>query len=66
MDIHIHFDGYAPQKGPQIAETPADVKLKGESDQDAEYRLMLKYSDKEQTLTPEEFEFLVRRGCVRY
>ena len=62
MDIHIHFDGYAPQKPPQVAEEPGE----GESDQEKEYRLMAKYANKEETLTPEEFEFLKRRGCVRY
>ena len=62
MEIHIHFDGYAPVKPAQVeaASEPA------ESDQEKEYRLMAKYSDREQTLTEEEFEFLKRRGCVRY
>ena len=61
MEIHIHFDGYAPQKPPQVAE-----EVSGESDQEKEYRLMAKYADREQTLTEEEHDFLKRRGCVRY
>ena len=60
MDIHIHFDGYAPHKPPQVAEESM------ESDQEKEYRLMAKYADKDQTLTEEEFDFLKRRGAVRY
>ena len=62
MEIHIHFDGYAPHKPPQAAAESNEA----ESDQEKEYRLMAKYSDREETLTPEEFEFLKRRGCVRY
>lgn len=58
--IHIHIEGYAPVQPAQVSQEPM------ESEQDKEYRLMAKYADKEQTLTDEEFEFLKRRGCVRY
>ena len=61
--IHVHFHG--ERKPPQAALTGHD-EMATESDQDREYRLMLKYSDKSETLTPEEFDFLKRRGCVRY
>ena len=61
MEIHIHFDGYAPQKPAQAAEA-----IDGETDQEKEYRLMAKYVDREQTLTPEEYDFLRRRGAVGY
>ena len=61
--IHVHFHG--ERKPPQAAGVGRD-EPSTESDQDREYRLMLKYSDKSETLTPEEFDFLKRRGCVRY
>jgi len=63
LHIHVHFHG--ERKPPQAALTGKD-EMATESDQDREYRLMLKYSDKSETLTPEEFDFLKRRGCVRY
>ncbi len=63
MEIHIHFDGYAPTKPPQVAEEPDEP---AETDQEKEYRLMAKYADRDQTLTEEEHNFLKRRGCVRY
>ena len=62
VHIHVHLDGYAPVKPAQVEEAAEPA----ESDQDKEYRLMAKYADKEQTLTDEEWEFLKRRGCVRY
>ena len=66
-DIHIHlsFDGFGQMKAPQAAGLGKD-EMATESDQDREYRLMLKYTSHGETLTPEEFEFLKRRGCVRY
>mgnify|MGYP001573556490 CR=1 FL=1 len=145
MDIHIHFDGYAPQKPALVAEDAAEVRESEEtkqaeqaaiaqrdddlaraerragravallskyqdkfsalqaeaekeyqadrimpregpnwaprkevqaaltsqgnpmdaSDDDLQYRLMRKYANGG-TLTPAEFDFLRRRGCVRY
>ena len=65
MEIHIHFDGYAPAKPPQVSEGIASTEP-AETDQEKEYRLMAKYADREQTLTEEEHDFLKRRGCVRY
>lgn len=65
LHIHIHTDGFAPMKPPQ-AEGVGTNEMATESDQDREYRLMLKYTSHGETLTPEEFDFLKRRGCVRY
>ena len=62
VHIHVHLDGYAPVKPAQVEE----IAEPAESDQDKEYRLMAKYADRNSTLTEEEFEFLKRRGCVRY
>ena len=61
--IHVHFHG---ERKPAQASQVGKDEMATESDQDREYRLMLKYSDKSETLTPEEFDFLKRRGCVRY
>ena len=61
IHIHVHVDGYGPTRQSQVSEEPLE-----ESEEDKEFRLMAKYSDKSQTLTPEEFDFLKRRGCVRY
>ena len=63
--IHIHMDNMAGMKPPQAAGVGRE-EMATESDQDVEHRLMLKYTSHGETLTPEEFEFLKRRGCVRY
>lgn len=65
IHIHLHFDGFGPTQPPQASLTGRD-EMATESDQDREYRLMLKYTSHEETLTPEEFDFLKRRGAVRY
>lgn len=65
VEIHIHFDGFAPMHPPQAAGVGRE-EMATESDQDREYRLMVKYTSHEETLTDEEFDFLKRRGCVRY
>ena len=66
LHVHIHVgDGFGTTKPPQGSLTGPD-EMATESDQDREYRLMLKYTSHGETLTPEEFDFLKRRGCVRY
>ena len=65
IHIHVHVDQFGGMKPPQGSLTGRD-EMYDESDQDREYRLMLKYTNQNETLTDEEFEFLKRRGCVRY
>lgn len=65
IHIHVHLDQYGGMKPPQAGLTGRD-EMGDESDQDREYRLMLKYTSHDETLTQEEFDFLRRRGCVRY
>ena len=65
IHIHVYHDGFGTTKPPQGSLTGHE-EMVTESDQEREYRLMQKYSDKSQTLTQEEFDFLTRRGCVRY
>ena len=69
LHVHIHLPvpqgNYGSMKPPQAGGVGRD-EMYTESDQDREYRLMLKYTSHDETLTPEEFEFLKRRGCVRY
>ena len=61
MDHFERLYQYATRKLSQAIEASSK-----ETDQEKEYRLMAKYVDREQTLTPEEHDFLRRRGLVRY
>ena len=61
MDHFEQLYRYATRKLSQAIEASSK-----ETDQEKEYRLMAKYVDREQTLTPEEHDFLRRRGLVRY
>ena len=61
VHIHIHFGG---MQGPQASGLGSN-EMADESDEDREFRLMRTYTEGG-TLTPEEFDFLKRRGCVRY
>lgn len=65
IHIHVYLDSVAGMKPPQ-ASLVGREEMADESDQDREHRLMLKYTSQGETLTEEEFEFLKRRGCVRY
>ena len=61
IHIHIHFGTMKP---PQASGLGSE-EMADESDQDRETRLMRAYTNGG-TLTMEEFDFLKRRGCVRY
>ena len=61
IHVHIHLDAHGTPSRLQATDEDAGM----ETDQDVERRLMRVYSDGG-TLTPEEFDFLKRRGCVRY
>ena len=61
LHIHIHFGAMQPPQASGLGHE----EMADESDVDRENRLMRTYTNGG-TLTMEEFEFLKRRGCVRY
>lgn len=61
VHIHIHFGTMQPPQASGLGHE----EMADESDVDRENRLMRTYTSGG-TLTIEEFEFLKRRGCVRY
>ena len=61
--VHIHI--YLGTMKPPQASGLGHEEMSDESDQDREHRLMHAYTNGG-TLTMEEFDFLKRRGCVRY
>lgn len=59
INIHLHMAGFAP------AQPAAAEEMDEQEDRDKEYRLCQVFTDGG-TLTPEEFDFLKRRGLIRY